>query len=77
VSIALNRFYVRQGSAAYWQSRPRLLISEEPTLSELLKEPIILALMASDGVTRHDILELTRGKGRSTRLKVLAETAAE
>jgi len=31
---------------------------QEPSLSELLEDPLVLLLMARDGVTRHDIVAL-------------------
>jgi hypothetical protein len=68
MTIALNRFNDPPSRRTpSWQSRPQLLISEEPSLAEVLKEPIILALMASDGVTRRDILALAQVQGRTER----------
>ena len=62
MTIALTRQTTpRPEPTAYWQSRPQLLISEEPSLAEILREPIVLALMASDGVTRRDIMALAPG----------------
>ena len=34
--------------------------TDEPTLDDLLSEPIIMALMEADGVTRRDLEELLR-----------------